>query len=163
MNKIFVNLWFNNTAGEAAEFYTSVFPKSKITGTDYYTDVHEEITGHKKGDIVTVSYDVLNIHFIAINAGAEFSFTPATSFMVECKNQKQIDYYWEKLSSDPAAEQCGWLRDKYGLSWQIVPKKLGKMMSRGTERQKQLLTESFMSMKKFDLHELERVYRNAKE
>src|SRR5579872_6707342 len=130
------NLWFNNTAKEAVDFYMSVFKDAKIFHTDYYTEVGQDITGHKKGDILTIDFELLGTHFTAINAGPEFTFNPSVSFLIECNTQEEIDYYFEKLSAVPQAEQCGWLQDKYGLSWQIVPTHLAQMLRDGTEEQR---------------------------
>ena len=152
------NLWFNNNAKEAIDFYLSVFKGSRILGTDYYTEVGEDITGHKKGDIVTIDFELLGTHFVAINAGPEFSFNPSISFSVECKDQEEIDYYWEKLSTNPDFEQCGWLQDKFGLSWQIVPKVLVEMLKNGTQEQRKRVTEVFMPMKKMIISDLEKAY-----
>lgn len=151
-------LWFNNNAKEAVDFYLSVFKDAKIIDTDYYTEVGEEITGHKKGDIVVVEFELLGTRFIALNAGPEFKFNPSVSFTVECKDQEEIDYYWEKLSTVPEAEQCGWLQDKFGLSWQIVPEVLNKMLKEGTDEQRKRVTEVFMPMKKLIIADLEKAF-----
>jgi predicted 3-demethylubiquinone-9 3-methyltransferase (glyoxalase superfamily) len=158
MQKITPNLWFNNNAQEAVDFYLSVFKDAKILNTDHYSDVGEEITGHKKGDVLTIEFELLGMRFIAINAGPEFKFNPSVSFMVECKDQDEIDYYWEKLSANPQAEQCGWLEDKYGLSWQITPEVLSKMLKEGTEEQRNRVFEAFMPMKKLVISDLEKAY-----
>jgi predicted 3-demethylubiquinone-9 3-methyltransferase (glyoxalase superfamily) len=154
------NLWFNNNAKEAIDFYLSVFTDAKILHTDYYTDVREDITGHKKGDILTIEFELLGTRFIAINAGPEFTFNPSVSFSVECNTQEEIDYYFEKLSSVPQAEQCGWLQDKYGLSWQIIPKRLEEMLRSGTEEQRKRVFEVFMPMKKVIIADLEKAYKS---
>jgi len=153
------NLWFNNNAKEAIDFYLSVFQDAKILHTDYYTEVGEDITGHKKGDILTIEFELLGTRFIAINAGPEFKFNPSVSFSVECNTQEEIDYYWEKLSSVPEAEQCGWLQDKYGLSWQIVPKQLAEMLKDGTYEQRKRVFEVYMPMKKVIMADLEKAYK----
>lgn len=155
------NLWFNNNAQEAVDFYLSVFKDGKILATDHYEEGHEEITGHKKGDILTIEFELLGTRFVAINAGPEFTFNPSVSFSVECKNQEEIDYYWEKLSAVKEAEQCGWLQDKYGLSWQIVPARLNEMLKVGTEEQRQRVFDAFMPMHKLDIAELEKAYKGG--
>ncbi len=152
------NLWFNNNAKEAVDFYLSVFKDAKILNTDYYTEVGEEITGHKKGDVLTVEFVLLGTRFIAINAGPEFKFNPSVSFSVECDTQEEIDYYWKKLSANPNFEQCGWLQDKYGLAWQIVPERLTEMLKNGTEEQRTRVFEVFMPMKKMIISDLEKAY-----
>jgi predicted 3-demethylubiquinone-9 3-methyltransferase (glyoxalase superfamily) len=150
------NLWFNNTAKEAVDFYLSVFKDAKVLHIDFYTEVGEDITGHKKGDILTIEFELLGTRFIAINAGPEFSFNPSISFSVECETQEEIDYYWEKLSANQKFEQCGWLQDKYNLAWQIVPKRLSEMLKTGTEEQRKRVFEAFMPMKKLILADLEK-------
>jgi predicted 3-demethylubiquinone-9 3-methyltransferase (glyoxalase superfamily) len=131
IQKITPNLWFNEVAKEAAEFYVSVFPNSKITNTSYYPtegllDFQEPFAGKE----LTIDFELDGQRFAAINAGPEFKFTEAVSFVVTCKDQEEIDYYWEKLSKDPAAEQCGWCKDQYGLSWQIVPEDMDKLLEK---------------------------------
>lgn len=156
------NLWFNNNAKEAIDFYLSVFSRnagdSKATYTDHYIDGYEEITGHKGGDILTIEFEILGTHFVAINAGPEFKFTPAVSFLVECSTQEELDYYYDKLSSVPEAEQCGWVQDKYGLSWQIVPSILNKYLKEGTEEQRKRVMDSFMPMKRLNIEKIEEAY-----
>jgi predicted 3-demethylubiquinone-9 3-methyltransferase (glyoxalase superfamily) len=132
MQKITPNLWFNGNAKEAVDFYTSVFPNSKILSTEYYPKSTEEgLADFQKelaGKVLTVEFELDGICFIAINAGPEFSFSEAISFAISCEDQTEIDYFWGKLSSLPESEQCGWCKDKYGLSWQIVPKNMGELM-----------------------------------
>jgi len=154
------NLWFNNNAKEAVDFYLSVFKDAKVLRTDYYTEVGEDVTGHKKGDVLTIEFELLGTRFIAINAGPEFNFNPSVSFSIECKDQENIDYYWERLSSVPESEQCGWLQDKYGLSWQIVPEDLAVMLKNGTQEQQRRVTEAFMPMKKLIIADLKKAYED---
>jgi predicted 3-demethylubiquinone-9 3-methyltransferase (glyoxalase superfamily) len=155
---ITTNLWFDNCAKEAVDFYLSVFNDGRILSVDYYTDSSQEVTGHAEGDVLAVAFELRGMHFIAINGGPQFSFNPSVSFMVECDNQAEIDAYWDRLSSDPAAEQCGWLRDKYGLSWQIVPSVLNDLLKRGTPEQRLRVTDAFMRMKKFVIKDLESAF-----
>ena len=129
--KITPNLWFDGNAKEAADFYVSVFPKSKITNIAYYpkeglADFQKDLAGKE----LTVSFELDGMNFIAINAGPEFKFTEAISLMVSCRDQEEIDYFWEKLSAVPESEQCGWCKDKYGLSWQIIPENMEELMAR---------------------------------
>lgn len=123
--KIVPNLWFDGNAKEAVDFYVSVFPDGKVITTEYYPKSAEEgLADFQKdlaGKVLTVEFEILGMRFIAINAGPEFKFNESVSFMVACKDQAEIDYYWEKLSAVPEAEQCGWCKDKFGLSWQICP------------------------------------------
>ncbi len=125
------NLWFDGNAKEAVDFYVSVFPDSKILSVESYpseglADFQKEMAGK----VLTVEFELMGNKFVAINAGPEFKFNEAISFSVPCKDQAEIDYYWEKLSSVKESEQCGWCKDKYGLSWQIVPENMGELMSR---------------------------------
>ena len=135
MNNIITpNLWFDGNAKEAVDYYVSVFKYSKINSTQYYPSGEAEgLADFQKdlaGKVLTVDFELNNLRFVAINAGPEFKFNEAISFSVSCKDQAEIDYYWDKLSSVAAAEQCGWCKDKFGLSWQIVPENMGELMSR---------------------------------
>ncbi len=131
MKDITPNLWFDGDAKEAVDFYVSVFPDSKIISTTYYpkeglADFQQDLAGKE----LTVEYELCGNRFVAINAGPEFKFNESVSFSIPCEDQAEIDYYWEKLSSVPESEQCGWCKDKYGLSWQVVPKNMGELMQR---------------------------------
>jgi len=125
MQKISPMLWFDSQAEEAAKFYTSVFKDSKITNTTYYTA--ESPSNKPLGSVLTVGFQIEDQDFAAINGGDQFKFNEAISFVIHCENQAEIDYYWEKLSAVPAAEICGWCKDKYGVSWQVVPKDIDKL------------------------------------
>lgn len=132
MQKITPNLWFDGNAQEAVDYYVSVFPNSKVVSTEYYPDSTEEgLADFQKdlaGQVLTIEFELDGVQFVAINAGPEFHFTEAVSFAVSCKDQAEIDYFWEKLSYVPESEQCGWCKDKFGLSWQIVPENIGELM-----------------------------------
>ena len=132
--KITPNLWFDGNAKDAVDFYVSVFPDSKVLGTSYYPESTEEgLADFQKnlaGKELTVDFELSGVRFTAINAGPEFKFSEAVSFSVACKDQAEIDYYWEKLSRVPQAEQCGWCKDQYGLSWQIVPADMDELMQK---------------------------------
>jgi predicted 3-demethylubiquinone-9 3-methyltransferase (glyoxalase superfamily) len=151
MQRIVPHLWYDKEAKEAAEFYASVFPGSKITNV---TTLHDT----PSGDTDVVSFELFGQPFMAISAGPLFKFNESISFMVYCETQEEIDSYWEKLSADPEAEQCGWLKDKYGLSWQIVPKRMDEILVSGTEEQVARVTQAFLPMKKLDIAELEKAY-----
>ena len=146
--KITPHLWFDKEAKEAAEFYVSVFPQSKIKNI---TTLHNTPSG--SADVVT--FELLGQEFMAISAGPFFKFNEAISFIVNCETQEEIDYYWGKLSAVPEAEQCGWLKDKYGLSWQIVPTRMGELMNQDPQKLARV-TEAFLKMKKLDIAALER-------
>lgn len=134
MHKITANLWFDGNAKEAVDYYVSVFPNSKIISTEYYPKTAEEgladFQQNLAGDVLTVEFELDGVPFVAINAGSEFKFSEAVSFSISCKDQDEIDYYWEKLSKNPLSEQCGWCKDQYGLSWQVVPENMGELMSK---------------------------------
>lgn len=128
--KITPNLWFDGNAKEAADFYVSVFPDSRITGISYYpteglADFQQELAGKE----LTIDFTLNGMKFTAINAGPEFKFNEAVSFLISCEDQDEIDYFWEKLSKVPEAEQCGWCKDQYGLSWQVIPKDIEALIN----------------------------------
>lgn len=134
MQKITPNLWFDGNAKEAVDFYVSTFPDSKIVSMTNYPKSSEEGLADFQldmaGKVLTVDFELGKQQFTAINAGPEFKFSEAISFTVACKDQVEIDYFWKKLSSMPEAEICGWCKDKYGLSWQIMPENMGELMKR---------------------------------
>ena len=151
MKTITPHLWFDKEAKEAAEFYVSIFPNSKIISA-------QTIHNTPSGDSEIVSFELFGQPFMAISAGPFFKFNESISFIVPCENQKEIDFFWEKLSAVPQAEQCGWLKDKYGVSWQIVPTAMNEMMSKGTKAQVSRVTQAFLNMKKFNIAKLKRAY-----
>lgn len=128
------NLWFDGNAKEAADYYVSVLPESKITSVEYYPNSTEEGLADFQQDLagkpLAVEFEMLGMNFTGINAGPEFTFSEAVSFSISCKDQAEIDEYWAKLSAYPENEQCGWCKDKFGLSWQIVPENMGELMKR---------------------------------
>jgi predicted 3-demethylubiquinone-9 3-methyltransferase (glyoxalase superfamily) len=126
MQKISPMLWFDSEAEEAAKFYVSVFKNSKITNTAHYTA--ESPSDKPLGSVLTVGFQIEGQDFTAINGGDQFKFNEAVSFVIYCEDQAEIDYYWQKLSAVPDAEICGWCKDRYGVSWQVVPKGIDTMM-----------------------------------
>lgn len=132
--KITPNLWFDGNAKEAADYYVSVFPDSKIIMTSHYPNSAEDgLADFQKdmaGKVLVVEFELSGLRFVAINAGPEFKFNEAVSFSIACEDQAEIDYFWEKLSTVPESEQCGWCKDQFGLSWQVVPKNMGELMKR---------------------------------
>jgi predicted 3-demethylubiquinone-9 3-methyltransferase (glyoxalase superfamily) len=155
MNKLSINLWFDNQAEEAVDFYMSVFKDSKKGNVVRYPDVGQEITGGVPGSVMTIDFELLGEHFIALNGGPIFKFTEATSFVINCETQEEIDYYWDKLSAVPESEQCGWLKDKFGVSWQIVPTSLlGQLTSGDPDKAKRVMA-AFLKMHKLDMAALE--------
>ncbi len=158
MNKITTCLWFDSQAEEAAKFYTSVFKDSKITNTSYYGEAGHEIHGREAGSVMTVDFELNGNSFQALNGGPHFKFNEAVSLIINCEDQKEIDYYWERLSADPKAEQCGWLKDKYGVSWQVVPREIGEMMNERGIGNKERMMEALLKMKKLNIDELRKAY-----
>jgi predicted 3-demethylubiquinone-9 3-methyltransferase (glyoxalase superfamily) len=132
--KIVANLWFNGNADEAIDYYLSVFPNSEILSTiNYPNSIEEGLADFQlplAGKTLVIEFELNGQHFTAINAGTEFTFSEAVSFAVYCKDQEEIDYYWSKLSSIPEAEQCGWCKDKFGLSWQIIPENIEELIAK---------------------------------
>lgn len=153
--KITPFLWFNGNAEEAANFYTSVFKNSKVLMTTRYSAEAAEASGMPKGTVMTVEFELDGQRFVALNGGPEFKLSEAVSFMVNCDSQKEIDYFWEKLSEggDPNAQMCGWLKDKYGLSWQIVPSNLAELLSDPAKTPN--VMKAVMRMKKLDMDALQ--------
>jgi predicted 3-demethylubiquinone-9 3-methyltransferase (glyoxalase superfamily) len=151
MQKIKPFLWLEKDAVEAAKFYASVFRNSRIKSTSIIRD-----TPSGNAEIVTV--ELLGQEFTLLAGGPFFKFNEAISFVVSCENQEEIDYYWNKLSADPKAEQCGWLKDKYGLSWQIVPMVLAQLLADEDPKKVARVTKAFLQMKKLDIAELRRAH-----
>jgi predicted 3-demethylubiquinone-9 3-methyltransferase (glyoxalase superfamily) len=144
-------LWLDNNLEEAAEFYTSVFPNSKIESIERYTDAGPG----KPGDVVSGSFVLDGNRFIGINGGPAFNFTEAVSFMVGCKDQAEVDYYWDRLVDGGQESQCGWLKDRFGLSWQIVPDRLFELISDPDPRRGAAATKAMHGMRKIVIAELE--------
>ncbi|MEP6672434.1 MAG: VOC family protein [Chthoniobacter sp.] len=154
-------LWFDTQAEEAARYYTGIFQNSKITATSYYADAGQEIHGKPAGSVLTVAFELNGQPFTALNGGGtQFPFSPAVSFQVECEDQAEIDYYWEKLTAggDPTAQQCGWVADKFGLSWQIIPKNLSAMFTDPDAAKSKRVFQAMMGMKKLDIAALQRAF-----
>lgn len=152
MQKITPSLWFDNNAEEAINFYTSIFKQSKVLQKSYYG----EGAPMPKGTLLTATFELEGQSFSAMNAGPQFPFTEAISLTVNCKDQQEIDFYWSRLTADGGKEvQCGWLKDKYGLSWQIVPAVLGDLISGDAEKSGRVM-QALMKMVKLDIAELEK-------
>jgi predicted 3-demethylubiquinone-9 3-methyltransferase (glyoxalase superfamily) len=154
MQKIMPCLWFDDQAEEAARFYTSIFKNSKIDQVTHYGDGGPR----PKGSILTVKFQVDGQDFLALNGGPQFKFTEAVSFIVDCETQQEVDRMWEKLSEGGSEVQCGWLKDKYGLSWQIVPTVLATMLSDPDPARAERVFQALMRMKKLDINELKKAY-----
>ena len=156
--KIAPHLWFDSSAEEAAKFYTSIFKNSRIMHVARYGDAGAKVSGRPKGSVMTVVFELEGQRFMAINGGPIFKFSPAISFMVNCDTQQELDGIWNKLTEGGEIEQCGWLRDKYGVSWQIVPTVLGEIMQDKDPAKLERVMEAVLQMKKLDIEGLMRAY-----
>jgi predicted 3-demethylubiquinone-9 3-methyltransferase (glyoxalase superfamily) len=158
--KISSFLWFDTQAEEAAKFYVSIFPNSKITATTHYSEAGRDVHHKLPGSVLTVGFELDGEHFTALNGGPQFKFTEAVSFVVHCETQAEVDHYWSKLGAggDPKAQQCGWLKDKYGLSWQIIPNALIKLLSDPDKAKSGRAMQAMMQMKKIDLAKLQQAF-----
>jgi predicted 3-demethylubiquinone-9 3-methyltransferase (glyoxalase superfamily) len=158
--KIAPCLWFDHQAEEAAKFYTAILPNSKIVALSRYSEAGQEVHGRPPGSVMTVEFQLDGQTFTALNGGPVFQFNEAVSFQVYCDTQNEIDRYWEKLSEggDPKAQQCGWLKDKFGLSWQVVPRGLAEMLKDPASEGAKRAMAAVMKMKKFDLAALQRAF-----
>jgi predicted 3-demethylubiquinone-9 3-methyltransferase (glyoxalase superfamily) len=157
MQKITPFLWYDDNAEEAANLYCSIFKNSKVQTLTRYDDAGAEAAGRPKGSVMTVAFELEGQKFTAINAGPHFKFTEAVSFVVNCETQEEVDYFWEKLTADGGAEsQCGWLKDKYGLSWQIVPTVLPELFKNKDASKTQRVMKAMLQMKKIDIPTLKR-------
>jgi predicted 3-demethylubiquinone-9 3-methyltransferase (glyoxalase superfamily) len=155
VKKIASCLWFDSQAEEAARFYTSIFPRSKMGKISRYG----EGAPRPKGSVLTVTFTLDGQEFVALNGGPEFKFTEAVSFIVNCDDQKEIDRMWNKLSAGGEQVQCGWLKDKFGLSWQIVPASIQKMLTDKDAKRADRVMRAVLGMKKLVIKDLEKAYR----
>ena len=160
MNRIAPCLWFDGQAEEAARFYVSVFPDSRILDVSHYGKVGTEIHHRPPGSVMTVEFELRGQRFTALNAGPVFKFNEAISLQVDCDTQQEIDRYWQALGAggDPKAQQCGWLKDKYGLSWQIVPAMLKKLVTDRDQAKADRAFGAMMQMKKLDIAKLQAAF-----
>jgi predicted 3-demethylubiquinone-9 3-methyltransferase (glyoxalase superfamily) len=153
-------LWFDAQAEDAARFYVGIFKNSRILRIARYGKAGFEIHRRPQGSVMTVEFELDGQKFMALNGGPDFKFNEAVSFEIHCETQEEIDSYWEKLTAggDPKAQQCGWLKDKFGLSWQVVPTELTEMLTDETSEASQRAFEAMLHMKKLDIEELKRAY-----
>lgn len=160
MQRISPCLWFDDQGEEAAKFYTSIFKDSKIGDVTRYGKEGYEIHGREEGTVMTVEFEIEGQKFLVLNGGPIFKFNEAISFQVYCETQEEVDYYWEKLSEggDEKAQQCGWLKDKYGVSWQIVPTILIKMLKDKDSEKSQRVMKAMLQMHKLDISTLKKAY-----
>lgn len=162
MQKITPFLWFDNNAEEAANFYVSLFKNSKVRDTTHYDEASSEPSGRPAGSVMTVEFELDDQKFVAINGGPHFKFTEAVSFVINCENQEEVDKFWSKFTEGGGQEsQCGWLKDKYGLSWQITPTILIDMISDKNPAKAKAAMEAMLKMKKIDIPTLQKAYDAA--
>lgn len=159
IQKISPFLWFDDQAEEAAKFYTSVFKKSKILNVARYGESGSEVSGRKAGSVMVVDFEIEGQQFSALNGGPIFKFTEAISFVVNCKDQKEVDYFWESLSKGGSKSQCGWLKDKFGVSWQVVPSEMAELMGKGTPKQAEAVMKAMLTMQKIDMEALKKAFK----
>jgi predicted 3-demethylubiquinone-9 3-methyltransferase (glyoxalase superfamily) len=163
MQRITPCLWFDTQAEEAAKLYTSIFKNSRIGRISRYGKEGHEIHGRPEGSVMTVEFELNGQPFTALNGGPVFKFNEAVSFQVYCENQQELDHYWEKLGKggDAKAQQCGWLKDQYGVSWQIVPTVLANMLQDKDTHKSERVMKELLQMKKLDIARLEQAYARA--
>ncbi|MCK1993449.1 VOC family protein [Peribacillus muralis] len=160
LQKITTNLWFDTQAEEATRFYTSIFENSKVGRITYYGNVGKEIHGMSEGKVMTIEFELEGQSFVALNGGPQFKFTEAISFIIHCESQEDVDYYWEKLSQggDENAQACGWLKDQFGVSWQIIPGNISEMINTSDPETSARVMKALYKMKKIDIQTLNQAY-----
>ncbi|MQA00204.1 MAG: VOC family protein [Dehalococcoidia bacterium] len=160
MTRIRPNLWFDTQAEDAARFYTDVFKDSRMGAITHYPEAGQEAHGKPPGSVMTVEFELNGHPFLGLNGGPQFTFNESVSMEIECADQAELDYYWDALSEggDPAAQQCGWLKDRFGLSWQVVPRALADMVNDPDEVKAARAFEAMLSMKKLDIAALQRAF-----
>lgn len=164
LQKITTSLWFDKNAEEAANFYTSVFKNSSLGRKSYYGKEGFEHHGMQEGTLLTIEFTLEGRKFVALNGGPVFKFNESLSLIINCETQEEIDYYWDTLSEggDPAAQVCGWLKDRYGLSWQVTPIVLDDMIADPDKEKAGRAMNAMLKMKKLDIKKLEEAYREVK-
>lgn len=155
MQKITTCLWFNNQAEEAVNFYTSIFKNSKIGSTSRYDKASAEVSGQPEGSVLVITFELDGREFMALNGGPLFKFTEAVSLVINCESQQEVDYFWEKLTEGGEESQCGWLKDKFGLSWQVTPTRLNELLEDKDPKKAERVMKAMLHMKKLDVPTLE--------
>lgn len=158
MQKITPCLWFDHQAEEAVNFYVSIFKNTRIGNITHYGEEGAKVSGRPKGSVMTITFQLDGQEFMALNGGPHFTFTEAVSFIINCESQEEIDELWEKLSEGGEKGQCGWLKDKYGLSWQIVPTVLSEMMQSHDYKKTERVMSALLHMKKLDIKRVQEAY-----
>lgn len=162
VSKIVPCLWFDNQAKEAAEFYVSVFKGARIVNVSHYTNAGREVHGRPAGSVMTVEFEIAGQRFTALNGGPHFKLNEAVSFQVMCDDQAEVDYFWRRLSEGGEQVQCGWLKDRFGLSWQVVPKMMAELFTDADPEKSGRAMRAMLGMKKLDIAALRRAYDGAK-
>jgi predicted 3-demethylubiquinone-9 3-methyltransferase (glyoxalase superfamily) len=155
-NKLVPCLWFDGQAEEAARFYASIFPDSKIGKISHYTEAGREVHGQPPGSVMTVAFELAGQSFTGLNGGPHFKFNEAISFQVHCDSQAEVDHFWSRLSEGGQEVQCGWLKDKFGLSWQIIPTAMSELFADADPARAARAMQAMLNMKKLDINELKR-------
>lgn len=161
MRALIPNLWFDDQAEEAARFYTGIFGDSKILHISRYPEAAAAVSGKKAGSVLTVDFEIEGQRMTAINGGPQFTFNESMSMLILCEDQAEVDYFWERLTEGGEESQCGWLKDKFGFSWQVVPKRMDAMLAEGNEAKIEAVVAAMLPMKKLDLAALEAAYASA--
>ena len=161
MQKITPFLWFNDQAEEAVNFYVSLFKSSKINSVTRYGDDGAAVSGRPKGSVMTISFELEGQQFTALNGGPVYTFSPAISFLANCTTQQEVDHLWDKLSAGGEVQRCGWLRDQYGVTWQIVPLALIEMLQDQDPQKSKRVMQAMLQMEKIDIQKLKRAYEAA--
>ena len=161
MQKIAPFLWFDNHAEDAVKFYVSIFRNSKIGSINRYEEEAAKASGRPKGSVMTVAFELAGQEFVALNGGPLFKFSEAISFVVNCETQEEVDHFWEKLSAGGQEVQCGWLKDRFGVSWQVVPTVLGEMLQDKDREKSKRVMAAMLKMKRINIEALKKAYEAA--
>jgi len=161
MQKITPFLWFDDEAEEAVKFYGSIFKRTKVLKVTRYGEAEARVSGRAAGSVMTIEFEMEGQRFVALNGGPHFKFTEAVSFVVRCQTQAEVDRLWRKLTAGGEEGQCGWLKDRYGLSWQVVPEVLGEMLSDRDGARRERVMRAVLGMRKMDVGALKRAYRGG--
>jgi predicted 3-demethylubiquinone-9 3-methyltransferase (glyoxalase superfamily) len=158
LHRITPFLWFDGQAEEAAKFYVSIFKNSRVVSTSRYDEESSRVAGRPKGSVMTVAFELDGQEFTALNGGPLFKFTEAISLVVNCETQREVDHFWEKLSAGGEEVQCGWLKDRFGVSWQVVPTILSQLLAGADPEKSRRAMSAMLKMKKLDIDSLKRAY-----
>ncbi|MFO1463261.1 MAG: VOC family protein [bacterium] len=158
MQKITPCLWFDHQAESAVDFYTSIFKDSKVLKVARYGEAGAKASGQAKGSVMTIEFELAGQRFLALNGGPIFQFSPAVSMMVHCESQAELDWFWDRLAAGGEPQRCGWLKDQFGLSWQIVPTQMGEFMQGEDPQRSARVMQAMLQMQKLDIQALKKAY-----